>query len=230
MQKRGEPFFFWFALLLIAIVISGFSIASAQKPGGIASIPLHLHVHGAIFLGWYVALAMQAALIGRSNVALHRRLGKMSVVLAVAIVIVGYLVTRGALLRPDGLIAGRPAISGAVFPVFDILIFAVVYGLGLLYRKQPEAHKRFMLLAAILMIDAAMARLVIGLGLPLPMILVAELGLLLALIAYDLVSRKRPHWVSVFGFVLYCGVTAVKLNVDKFEGWPGLVQALFLLG
>jgi hypothetical protein len=229
MQNRSEPFFFWMALVLIAIVVSGFSIATAQKPGGIGSVPLYLHAHGAIFLGWYVLLAVQAGLIRRSRPALHRRLGGMSLVLALAIVIVGYLVTRGAVARPDGLIAGQPAIRGAVFPMFDIVVFSLVYSLGMLNRKRPEAHKRFMLLAAILMIDPAMARLVIGLGLPLPMILVTELVLLLALIAYDLIARGRPHWASLLGLVLYCLVTAVKFSIVELEWWPDLVRALFLL-
>jgi hypothetical protein len=230
MQKRGEPFFFWFALLLIAIVISGFSIAAAQKPGGFLGIPLHLHVHGAIFLGWFVLLAVQARLIAAGNVVLHRRLGVLSVLFALAIVIVGYLVTRGALMRPDGMIAGRPAITGAVFPVFDLISFTLAYILGVLNRTRADTHKRFMLLAAILMIDPAMARLVIGLGLPLPVILVAELGLLLSLIAYDVITRKRPHWASVFGIVLYALPMAVKLNVEKLDAWPGIVRTLFVLG
>ncbi|MEL6239169.1 MAG: hypothetical protein AAFQ90_11340 [Pseudomonadota bacterium] len=230
MVKKGEPFFFWMALVLIAIVVSGFSLLAFSRPGGPLETPLFLHFHGAVFLGWFVLLAVQARLIGAGKAPLHKRLGQASLALAVAIVIVGYLVVRFAVHKPDMTIAGRPAIIGAVFPIWDVINFTIAYTLGLANRSNAGAHKRFMLCAAILMIDPAMARLVFGLGLPGILILVAELSLFLALIVYDLIARRRPHWASLVGLGLYAAAMAFKLNIENFTWWPDFVKALFGLG
>ncbi|MEM6856591.1 MAG: hypothetical protein AAF559_01870 [Pseudomonadota bacterium] len=58
MSRRSEPFFFWMALVLIAIVVSGFSLLAFSRPGGPLETPLFLHFHGAVFLGWFVLLAI----------------------------------------------------------------------------------------------------------------------------------------------------------------------------
>jgi hypothetical protein len=229
MQPRSEPFFFWYTLLLTLIVISGFTTLAAGRPGGVLATPLHLHLHGAIFLAWYLLLAVQARLIAGAKRQLHRRLGYASVLLALTIVIVGYLVTRSVLLRPDGVIAGRPALSGAVFPASDIVNFTIIYALGFLNRRRASTHKRFMVLTAFFMVDPAMARLVLGLGLPAPLILLGELALIAVLIAYDLVRLGRPHWATIAGLLLYLATLIVKLNVDSLAGWPQVVRQVFLL-
>ena len=227
MVKRGEPFFFWMALVLIAIVVSGFSLLAFSRPGGPLATPLFLHFHGAVFLGWFVLLAVQARLAGLGNTALHKRLGLASVALALGIVVLGYLVVRFALQKPDMTIAGRPAIIGSVFPVWDIINFAIAYTLGFANRSNAASHKRFMLCAAILMIDPAMARLVLTPGLPGALILLFELALFAALIGYDVIRLKRPHGASLIGLGLFAGAMAFKLNIENFAWWPDFVRALF---
>lgn len=229
MRQRGEPFFFWFSAALIVIVVAGFSTAALGRPGGVLATPIHLHVHGAIVLSWYLLLACQSRLIAAAAIEQHKRLGYLSVFLAAAIIIIGYLVVRSVLVRPDGVIAGRPAVYGAMFPVTDIVNFSIAYSLGLLSRARPRAHKRLMLIAAILMIDAAMARLVFGVGLPAPFILLAELALFAALLGYNLVTLRRPHWATLLGIVLYASAMVAKVNVESLHWWPGLLQTVFML-
>ena len=227
LEQRHEPFFFYMALLLIAFVLCGFTLAGFLRPGGPLAVPLFLHFHGAVFLSWFVLLAFQARLIGQGNRALHMLLGLTSVGLAVAIVIIGYLVIHGTVAKPDGIIAGRPALIGAVFPMMDIINFSIVYTLGFLNRKNANAHKRFMLLAAILMIDPAMARLIFGLGLPGMLILALEFSLILAMVVYDLIRLKRPHWATLIGLALYVGAFWFKLNIDGISWWPSFSKAVF---
>ena len=84
-----------------------------------------------------------------------------------------------------------------------------------------------MLLAAILMIDPAMARLVLAIGLPGPLILLFELAIYAALIVYDFTRLRRPHWASLVGLGLYLAAFAVKLNVEHLAWWPDFVRAVF---
>ena len=227
MGKKSEPFFFVMALALIAVVVSGFSIAALSRPGGVMATPLFLHLHGAVFLGWFVLLAVQAFLIGRGSRALHMRLGQMSLVMALAIVVIGYFVVSHAIAQPDKTIAGRPAVIGAVFPIFDIINFVVAYTLGIANRANGDAHKRFMLASALLMIDPAMARLVLELGGPGVLIFVLELAFFVAMLGYDIYKLRRPHWATLIALGLYVIAFAVKMNVDTISWWPGLVKAVF---
>ena len=227
MREGREPFFFWMAVLLIAIVVSGFSIVGISRPGGPMATPLFLHFHGAVFLGWFVLLAAQARLMGAGAGELHKKLGLASISLALAIVVIGYFVVEGALAKPGFTIAGRPAVYGSVFPITDIVNFSIAYTLGVLNRGNSAAHKRFMLIAAMLMIDPAMARLVMSLGLPGMLILALEVSLFLALIAYDLIKLRRPHWASLIGLALYVVMFSFKLNIQNVSWWPQFIDVLF---
>ena len=214
--RSGAPVFFWMAVLLVAIVVSGFSVLAFSRPGGPLETPVYLHFHGAVFLGWYVLLAVQARLIGAGQAALHKRMGLASLALALAIVVVGYFVVRFALLKPGKMIAGRPAIMGCVFPVWDIIDFTIAYALGFAARANSAVHKRFLLSAAILMIDPAMARLILTPGFPGSLSMVFVTALFGAMFGYVLIRLQRPHWASVFGLGLYAAAMTFKSNVEGF--------------
>ncbi|MEO1729873.1 MAG: hypothetical protein AAFR64_03960 [Pseudomonadota bacterium] len=215
------------AIVLIAIVVSGFSVVAFSRPGGVMETPLFLHMHGAVFLAWFVLLAVQASLIGRGSVALHKRLGQISIALAIAIVVIGYFVVSHAIGQPDKTIAGRPAVIGSIFPIFDIINFTAAYSLGIANRANGIAHKRFMLSSAILMIDPAMARLVLGLGGHGVLILVTEVALFAAMLCYDFYKLRRPHWATLIALGLYIIAFTVKLNIESITWWPGFLTAVF---
>ena len=69
-------------LVLTAIVISGFAAAAFVRPGGISTIPLLVHIHAVVFLGWFVLFCTQAQLAGSGNIRLHMTLGNTSIALA----------------------------------------------------------------------------------------------------------------------------------------------------
>lgn len=49
-------------------------------------------------------------------------------------------------------------IAFAIVPLGDIAFFAVIFVLAVSFVRQPETHKRLMLLASISILDAAVAR------------------------------------------------------------------------
>ena len=225
--RRGEVFFPLMGFVLLALVIAGFVPPALSRPGGPLSMPLLLHVHGAVFAGWFVLFIAQAWLIGADNAALHRRVGAASLVLALAIVVLGLVVIGGAYARPDWSIAGLPPAASAMFPFTDIVNFTAAFALAFVNRRNPAAHKRFMLLAGILIMDPAVARLVTTAGLPPPVILVLELSLLAALIVYDFRTRGRPHWASLTGLGLYAAAIFAKIVIARSAGWAEFVDRLF---
>ncbi len=226
-SQRGERFFFIMGLVLIAIVLAGFVPFGLMRPGGVTAVPVLLHVHGAVFLSWFILFSIQARLVGVGNLKLHKRLGQLSALLAAMMIVLAYFVMREAYGRPDFSIAGLPAASSIIFPFTDIVNFTIAYGLALANRKTAAVHKRWMLLAGILMIDPAVARIAITLGGPPPMILGIELALFVALIVFDVRTRRQPSWATMCGFGLYAAAMVSKFTVAHTPAWTNFVNAVF---
>ena len=98
---KGEPFFIVMGLLLTAIVILGFGASALSLPEGPASLPLLYHLHGLIFLTWFVLFTLQASLIRYQRPVLHQVLGRFSLIQAVAMLLAGYLMMRSAYRIPS---------------------------------------------------------------------------------------------------------------------------------
>ncbi len=213
--------------VLISLVLIGFVSFSFVRPGGVTGVPLLLHLHGAVFLSWFILYITQTTLVARRNIALHRRLGQTSLALALAMVILAFVVMRGALANPSFSIAGMPPAASLMFPFSDIVNFSIVYLLALINRGQRDTHSRFMLLAGMLMIDPAVARIALTMGATAPVILVIELGLYASLFVYDFRTRGRPHWASVLGLGLYATAMAAKIVIAPGDAWASFVATLF---
>lgn len=226
-NKQGETFFLVMGLILLAIVIAGFVPPALSRPGGAASMPMLLHVHGAVFLSWFLMFCVQARLAGSGRLALHMRLGKASVLIAIAMITLGYLVIRSAYANPEWNIAGMSGAASVMFPFTDIVNFTIAFSLALANRHNPGAHKRLMLLAGILIIDPAVARLVMTLGAAPPLIVILELLLFGALITYDLVTRRRPSWASMLGLGLFAAALVMKLTMSHHPAWRSFVELVF---
>ena len=224
---KGERFFLAMGLVLLAIVLSGFLPPALSRPGGIASMPLLLHVHGAVFVSWFLLFCVQARLAGSGNIALHMRLGKASVLIAISMIILGYLAIRSAYANPDWSIAGMSAAASVMFPFTDIVNFTIAFSLALLNRHNPAAHKRLMLLAGLLIIDPAVARLIVTIGAPMAWVVILESALFGALLVYDFLVRGRPSWTSSLGLGLFVTALAAKLILSQQPLWHSFVDALF---
>lgn len=226
--KHGEPYFFFMGLLMAILVIAGFGTTLFTNTDAVLALPLIVHIHGAVFLSWFGLYLVQTRLIADGKLGLHRQMGQLSVVLALAMVVLGYLVTRGAYPKPEFSIAGLSSAGSTIFPTSDMIVFLAAYGLGLLNRPKAQAHKRFMLLAGLLILDPAVSRIVLfGLQAPPPLILLIEAGLILSLLAYDVIKLRRPHWASLTGLGLFVLMIALKMSQGESTWWLGTAKALY---
>jgi len=83
----SHSFFTWMAALLLVINLVGFSPTYFLRIWFHApALPLHVHLHGALFTSWFVLFLIQASLVPRGRLRLHRRLGAAGVALAALIV------------------------------------------------------------------------------------------------------------------------------------------------
>jgi hypothetical protein len=231
--QRGDPFFLVMPLLLLAIMLLGFAPTLYLRPlFRVPPIPGYLYVHGAILSTWFVWLTAQASLVRAGQVSIHRKMGVVGAVIALAVVFAALMALRGGVRRiraagfdwgTDMSVAFGPSLKGVRMIDFQsqvvwsdlilLVAFAVLVSAALLLRKNPQAHKRLMLLASISIIGPALARVSrlphLG-GEGGPFIGTVFLALLLAVVAHDLLSSRRLHPATLAGCaVIIAGAASI---------------------
>jgi len=193
---RARQAYFAIALLIAAIVAWGFWKTYYSRPFTRTDLPAIVHVHAAVFSLWVLVLVAQAAVVVAGNVRLHKRLGAIGMLYGALVFAVGLLVSVGApVLRVRA--AFYPLDVGGIVALYnltDMLLFGAFLALAFAYRHRPELHKRWIIAATAALCGAALGRVVPG-GSALYLLL--WLSPLLALVAVDLVTRRRVHWVPV---------------------------------
>lgn len=201
--NRDRLFFSGMALLILGIVIVGFAptfYLAPLFPGRPAPTERFFYLKGIIFSAWFLLLPVQCGLIASQRVVLHRRLGIAGASIAVLMVISGIWGALIAAGRPGGFIAvSAPPLMFLVEPFFDIVTFASLVSLALIWRRDAASHKRLMLLGSLAMVDAAAARwpfvsAVHPIWGPVAMVAI----LVLALAVYDLRAKSRLHPVTLW--------------------------------
>jgi hypothetical protein len=149
-QAPFRPSFYLVMTLIMAfLVFAGFGMTYwfPLASGTFPPAPPVVHLHGLVFSSWMILLVVQAALVNRRNLTLHRSLGSWGIAHATAVLFTGALIT---LLGLGGI--NRPAVAPAFLDAM-FLSFAAVTGFGLLFTlsirnvRRPEVHKRLMLFA-----------------------------------------------------------------------------------
>lgn len=163
---------------------------------------LMIHVHSASMVTWLAFFIAQTWLAASGRVRLHVKLGPWVMGYAVLVVVIGvFAMSEGFAAR---LAAGEVVIAQRwLFGVLRDFVFLVPFlAAGWLYRRQPEIHKRMMLVVTTLLIGPAIGRMVF-LGAPLPVwkfMLVWPVPVYLAMI-HDFRGRRIVHPAYVIALV-----------------------------
>lgn len=227
-------FYFAMAVLLTVIVWYGFSHTIEENlfhPS--FPRPRVLYVHAAVFGGWMALFVVQAGLValGRKR-RWHRWLGWLGVAMGCAMP----FLALGSALSMTRLRYGYGDIDDVAFLILafnDVAAFAALFGAAVLLRsRQPEAHKRLLLMAAGVISVAALTRFPPWLWAPehgvWPYYLYADLLIGLGLVR-DLVVLGRPHWVYVKAFPAVIALQAVTNAVYMLRPKPWMDLALWLI-
>lgn len=164
-------FFRAVAVLFPLITIIGFAPSYYFKTA-FQSPPLPsllVHTHGMVMSLWIVLFVVQTYLISSKRIKLHITLGTFGVVLAAAVIVVGFM-TGYAGARRGSTVPGFTPTEFFIIPVGDMVVFALVFFAAIYYRKDAASHKRLMLVTVLNFLPPSIARL------PLPFI--ADLGAL----------------------------------------------------
>jgi len=218
-DTRPEPRLFWvgMAVFLILIVFLGFGSTYGRQlvlgleisGSGVVETDWVIHLHAAVFVGWMALLLGQAVLAARGRIQAHMMLGSYGgPALGIAVVLAGSLI----LYQQITAVVAKDLVSWAEWPKillgtfqawFGLLGFAVLMGLGLRDRRRPAAHKRYMTLATMMLVPAAINRMdyladTIGIA-----------AMVAPLLVYDLYTEGRLHRATLVG----AGLLGVKFVV-----------------
>ena len=210
---RGEArFFFTMACVMSATILAGFmfNIVTGRSSFG---MPWVVHFHAWVMMSWIGLYLAQNFLVFSDNIALHRRLGWLSVVLIPAILVMGFTIT-GWTLQNGG---GPPFFAQNQF-LFDnpfmLLSFAGVAAWAVAIRKNTGWHRRLMFCAFAMLTGPGVGRLAPSIYLiPYAWYLTAVLPAVL-FPAIGMVADKRrygavhPAWLWGVGIMLALQVVA----------------------
>ncbi len=157
----------WFstglAVTMIVVTIAGFAPSVVNPSGRRAPISLLDAAHGIVASLWLVLFLVQTLMIATRHRALHRRLGFSSIALAAAMLPLGYataivMIRRGFDLSGD-LHVGHDPIFEALFPLWDLLIFALFFTFAVIWRRRPLLHRRCILFATVTLMEPSLTHL-----------------------------------------------------------------------
>ena len=188
------------------------------------------HIHAVVFFAWSLFITLQVWLASSGSIARHRLVGLAGISLATAMTIFGLIAAIRQIEIATSLGLKDAGQAFAIVPIGGIVFFAVTFALAVRYVRRPELHKRLMLLAAISILDAAVARWFLTFlapaGPPGPppveVTVVPALTaylLIAAAIAYDWRTRGRPHAVYVIGGAILVAMKVLQVPVSKTDAW-----------
>lgn len=217
-DTRRSPRLFWvgMAVFLIVIVVLGFGSTYGRQivmgteigvdgpyDDGLVATDWVIHLHAAVFVGWMAFLLLQTTLVARGKAQTHMTVGGYGgISLGILVLVTGGLITyvqaRTAVTEDLVTWAEWPRLlEGTMVSWLSLLCFVLLLGLGLSYRRRPDAHKRYMVLATAVLVMASFGRMDYLLG---SWSLHVGMGLVVApLLAYDLYAEGRVRRATLIG-------------------------------
>ena len=221
-STKDRRLYTWVAVFVPVIVLIGFARSYYLK--GFFNTPalpsLLVHLHGIVMTSWVVLFVVQVSLVAKRRIRVHQRLGVFGAMLAALIIVVGTLTGIAGAAR--GSSPGPPPLQFLVVPLGDILVFAILVGTALGFRRRRlDIHKRLMLLATLSLTGAAIARIplhFIETGGPLAFYGLTDLCIL-ACVVFDTVRHRRLHPVFLWGTVLVVASQPLRFMLASTGVW-----------
>lgn len=163
LEPRGwvdRNFYFVMTVLCSAILIWGFGHTVPDillHP--VVPRPRILWVHSVVFSSWLLFAMLQTGLVRLRKVKVHRLLGWFCAGLAVLMVVVGVLTALQLGHFDLTVLHQKGADTFEVVSFADMILFPVLVGLGIAWRKKVELHRRLFLLATVELTGAGFGRI-----------------------------------------------------------------------
>jgi len=240
-RPTARLFYVYMAAVCAAIAFLGFlpTYWAPMAAGAFKARPL-VHIHGAVFFGWSLYFVLQTWLAASGRTAGHRALGMIGISLTTAMTILGVLAAINQMETATALGLAEAGRAFAIVPLGGIAFFATAIAVAVANRHRPEIHKRLMLLAAISILDAPMARWFMvflappgasgppPVGADIPPSIVVWL-LLIAAMVFDWRTRGRPHPAYFYGGAALVTLKLAEVPISATPAWHSIAGAVLAL-
>ncbi|MBC2777246.1 hypothetical protein [Parasphingopyxis marina] len=228
--RAERTFYLSMALLMAAGILGGFlpSWFLRQWMHQPSMLPLTpwIWIHGLVFTAWLALFVTQVGLISAGNRAMHQRLGVAGFGFAVILFVVGFAASLHGAARgshPPFLSAE----SWLAVPILNLVSPALLIPLGLANRrKDPQAHKRYMLMAMAAFTGPGFGRIAFipfYAGLYIPALFIV------ALVGWDIHSRGRIHRATWIGGSIAFLAICVSPLIWNTPAWLAVARWLMAL-
>jgi len=199
-----------------------------------------IHFHGLLFFAWMIYFVVQSWLAASGRVINHRSFGIVGVSIATAMVIFGVLASITSMKNAAAHGQLDAGLIFSIVPLTGIAFFGVVFVLAIMNVRRPEIHKRLMLLAAVSILDAAVARWFLTFLAPpgppgpppVPVTIapavVASLLLVVAMVR-DFRTEGRVHPVYIYGTLVLLAVKFLNWPVSETAAWQAFAGGVLKL-
>jgi len=213
------------SLLITAVVVYGFSHTVENKLiHASPRRPILLWVHAILFSGWIAFYISQSVLVRIRKVKLHRTVGWAGAALGTCMVVVGPWVAVVMAKFDTSQLHRANRDAFLIIPLSDMAAFAICFVLAILWRTNPERHRRLMLIATCALTGAAFGRF-----LPSPLYFYGGVdGLILLGVLRDLAVSRRIHAVYLIAIPLLVAVqtAAAQIFLHRASFWLRIAHGL----
>lgn len=230
--------------ILVGFIPDSIGVLASVKAGQRPPLPLIVHAHAILMASWALLLLVQTTFMATGRSAQHKKLGLIAVALLPLLVAAMIGVTKevwslvaslpAGAMPPEALSAIKLDVTNTLLEqIRTIVLFPglIVWAL-VMRRKDPETHKRLMILATLLPLPAAIDRMT-WMPATIPdnpaSIHLYSLLWLLPVLIYDIARRGRVHRAYVIGIALNLPFIAVSHLLWSSPWWiataPRLMNA-----
>lgn len=193
-HQGGERFFLISAIVMVFVIVAGFSLQLATGRSSFQSPPL-VHAHAVVFMGWVAIFLVQNILIATGQVRFHRPLGWIAAAWMVPMLVLGWLVTENMVRQAKVPFFFKP-LQFLVFDPVSLITFIALTVAAIAFRRSTPWHQRLHYTAMAILLGPALGRL-----LPMPLLIpwaweatfVATLIFPFVGMVVDLVRTGRVH-------------------------------------
>lgn len=239
--RTASLFYVYIGLAFIVIAFGGFAQTFwGPLATGTLSADGVIHLHGALYSAWTVYFVWQATLIANGRRLDHRSWGMAGISLATAMVFSGIIAAINSMNLADAAALGDAGRRFSIVSITAALLFGFTVAAGIVNVRNPESHKRWMLLATVPLMQAPVGRLLRPIfaadfsgpppvSVTVPAALLVDLLIVVAIL-HDWRTRGKPHRVYLVGGALIVATQLLRVPVSTTEAWMSCATWVQQLG
>ena len=228
MEKKYKILLLFF-LAVVVISLAGFFNAYIKHLLETGKFPVLVHIHFTAFLSWFAILIAQPILIKRKNYGLHRKIGRLSYLLAPVLVMTILWLVKNQTIRKIEASESDAAVT-LLIGLLDAVTFFVYYIIAMINKRNLRWHVAFLIAASLIILNPGMSRLLnqIQPGSGLLAAVFSPFVVAALIILYEKIKLKRSVLKSPY-FLFFCCWTAemvLFMTLPETEVWRNFATNL----